>query len=232
MMRSLAVLLVLSACAAPPPPRHVATIPTPHAGAEERNALLADRALLAEAPLIFLGDSITEGWEGAGALVWTERLAPLGALDLGVSGDRTEHLLARLQSGDYDRLPVRVAVVLIGTNNLGAGHTPEHTADGVRAVLDDVLARWPSCRVLLLGIFPRGAQPDDPLRAAVAATNVLLREVADRDRVTWLEFGGAFLSPGGILSPGVMPDALHLSQHGYAIWADAQEEPLGRMLGP
>jgi lysophospholipase L1-like esterase len=232
MYRTLPLLLVLSACAAPPPPRHAATIPAPHVGAEERTALLADRAHLAEAPLIFLGDSITEGWEGAGAVVWTERLAPLGALDLGVGGDRTEHLLARLQSGDYDRLPVKVAVVLIGTNNLGTGHTPGQTADGVRAVLDDVLARWPGCRVLLLGIFPRGVQPDDPLRQTVTATNVLLRKVADRGRVTWLEFGDRFISPGGILSPGIMPDALHLSQRGYAIWADALEEPLGRMLGP
>ncbi len=232
MDRALALLIMLSACAAPPPPSHEAVVPAAHVGAEERTALLADRAHLADAPLVFLGDSITEGWEDAGALVWTERIVALGALNLGVSGDRTEHLLWRLQAGDYDRLPVQVAVVLIGTNNLGAGHTPAQTADGVRAVVEDVLLRWPGCRVLLLGLFPRGREPGDPLRPAVAATNGRLREVADRDRVTWLEFGGSFLRPDGVVSPGIMPDALHLSQRGYAIWADHLEEPLGRMLAP
>jgi len=106
-------------------------------------------------------------------------------------------------SGEYDELPVHVAVVLIGTNNLGTGQTPQQTADGVHAVLDDVLARWPHCRVLLLAIFPRGVQPDDPLRLQVAQTNALLRDVANRDRVTWLDFGGVFLALGAFGALGV-----------------------------
>jgi beta-glucosidase len=231
-MKLPAVLVVLAACAAPPPPRHVATTPAPHTEAAERTAVLADRAHLADAPLILLGDSITEQWETAGARVFAQRLAPRQALDLGVGGDRTEHLLWRLQSGEYDGLPVRVAVVLIGTNNLGTGQTPQQTADGVHAVLDDVLARWPNCRVLLLGIFPRGVQPDDRLRLEVAQTNVLLREVADRDRVTWLDFGGVFLAADGTLSPEIMPDALHLSETGYVMWAAAMQPVLDDLLAP
>ena len=230
-MKPLAVaLLVLAACSAPP--RHAATIPAPHVGAEERTAVLADRAQLGPAPLLLLGDSITQAWETDGARVFSARLAPRQALGLGVGGDRTEHLLWRLQSGEYDACPVRVAVVLIGTNNLGQGQTPQQTADGVSAVLDDVLARWPDGRVVLLAIFPRSARPDDPLRLAVAQTNVLLRDVADRDRVTWLDFGDAFLTPDGTLPEALMPDALHLSEAGYVIWADAMEPVLDDLLRP
>jgi beta-glucosidase len=231
-MRLLAALLVLAACAVPPPPKHVATTPVPHVEAAERTAILVDRAHLAEAPLILLGDSITEQWETAGARVFAERLAPRQALDLGVGGDRTEHLLWRLQSGEYDHLPVRVAVVLIGTNNLGTGQTPQQTADGVHAVLDDILARWPNCHVLLLGIFPRGVQPSDPLRLAVAQTNLLLRKVAIRDRVTWLDFGGVFLAADGTLPPEIMPDALHLSEIGYVMWAADMLPVLDPLLAP
>jgi len=231
-MRLPVALAVLAACAVPPPPKHVATTPAPHTEAAERTAVLADRAHLADAPLILLGDSITEQWETAGARVFAQRLAPRQALDLGVGGDRTEHVLWRLQSGEYDELPVRVAVVLIGTNNLGTGQTPQQTADGVHAVLDDVLARWPHCRVLLLAIFPRGVQPDDPLRLQVAQTNALLREVGNRDRVTWLDFGGVFLAPDGTLSPEIMPDALHLSETGYVMWATAMQPALDNLLVP
>jgi len=231
-MRLPVALAVLAACAVPPPPKHVATTPAPHTEAAERTAVLADRAHLADAPLILLGDSITEQWETAGARVFAQRLAPRQALDLGVGGDRTEHVLWRLQSGEYDELPVRVAVVLIGTNNLGTGQTPQQTADGVHAVLDDVLARWPHCRVLLLAIFPRGVQPDDPLRLQVAQTNALLREVGNRDRVTWLDFGDVFLAPDGTLSPEIMPDALHLSETGYVMWAAAMQPALDNLLVP
>ncbi|HEX5012233.1 MAG TPA: GDSL-type esterase/lipase family protein [Planctomycetota bacterium] len=231
-MRLPAALLVLAACTMPPPPKHVATTPAPHVEAAERTAVLADRAHLAEAPLILLGDSITEQWETAGARVFAERLAPRQALDLGVSGDRTEHLLWRLKSGEYDHLPVRVAVVLIGSNNLGTRQTPQQTADGVHAVLDDVLARWPHSQVLLLAIFPRGLQTDDPLRLAVEQTNRLLREVANRDRVTWLDFGSVFLAADGTLTPEIMPDALHLSETGYVMWAAEMLPVLDPLLAP
>lgn len=231
MKPTLAVLLGLFACAAPPA-NNASTTPAEHVEAAARNAVLADRARDALSSVVFLGDSITEGWENAGKAVWAESIAPLGALNLGVGGDRTEHLLWRLQTGAYDYVPVRVAVILIGTNNLGTGQTPEETANGVAAVLNDVLARWPHCKVLLQAIFPRGANPDDPLRLAVASTNPMLHEIANRDRVTWIDFGGVFLAPDGTLPPATMPDALHLSEDGYRTWAAQIHERLARMIEP
>ena len=230
MTSRLAAFLALAACAAPPAPspKHAATIPAEHTGAAARNAELAARARDSQAPLILLGDSITQGWETDGRQPWDETLAPLGALDLGVGGDRTEHLLFRLQSGAYDALPVRVAVILLGTNNLGSGQSPEMTADGVAAVLEDVLARWPECEVVLQALFPRGARPDDTLRQQVERTNPRLRGLANRDRVIWLDIGGLFLAPDGTLPAATMPDALHLSESAYRTWAGQLRDVLTR----
>ncbi len=49
--------------------------------------------------LVFVGDSITDGWRGGGKAIWQKDFAPLKALNLGIGGDRTEHVLWRLQNG-------------------------------------------------------------------------------------------------------------------------------------
>lgn len=211
-----------------PVPEHVATMPAPHS--EARAALLAGRARARDAAVAFVGDSITEGWEGAGRAVWDARFAPLGAINLGISGDRTEHVLWRFRRGDYDGLHPAAAVVMIGTNNLGSGHAPEQVADGVRAIVDEMRDRWPSARVLLLGVFPRGQAQSDAFREQVRALNSRLKGVADDRRVFFKDIGAGFLEPDGALSPEVMPDFLHLSERGYGIWADAIAQDLARLL--
>lgn len=230
----MAPLVLLAACTSLPPlPSHVATEPAPHVGAEARTQALAQRARGSQAEVLLLGDSITEGWESAGAAVWARSLAPRGAIGLGVSGDQTQHVLQRLRSGAYDALPARVAVVMIGTNNTGAGQPPGQVADGVEAVVRECLLRWPDAQVLLLAIFPRGDAPDDPLRRNNAAANALLRERAARlPRVAWLDFGAAFLAADGTLRRDLLPDALHLSEAGYEVWADSMGATLARLSAP
>ncbi len=231
----LAPLVLLAACSSPPAPlpQHVATLPAPHVGAEARTQALAERARGSTAELLLIGDSITEGWETAGAAVWARSLAPRGAVNLGVSGDQTQHVLQRLQSGVYDALPARVVVLMIGTNNTGNGQAPELVADGVAAVVRECRSRWPAARVMLLAIFPRGDAPDDPLRANNAAVNRLLfARVAGLGRVAWLDFGAVFLREDGTLRRDLMPDALHLSEAGYELWADSMGATLARLRSP
>lgn len=233
----LCALLLLAACAGAPPwpplPPHVATLPAPHAGAEARTTALAERARGSRAELLLLGDSITEGWEHAGAAVWARSLAPRGAINLGVSGDQTQHVLHRLQSGAYDALPARVIVVMIGTNNTGSRQPPAQVADGVMAVVRECRTRWPAAQVLVLAIFPRGDAPDDPLRLDNAAANRLLAEgLAGRPQVAWLDFGAVFLRDDGTLRRDLLPDALHLSEAGYELWADSMGAALARLRAP
>lgn len=181
--------------------------------------------------LVFIGDSITEGWESAGREVWDEFHGSRKALNLGFSGDRTEHVIWRLTHNQLGPNRPKVAVVMIGTNNTGHQmQEPEEVAAGVARILELLAEKSPDTRVLLLGIFPRGPTPWDPARVNNLGINQRLRRLADGDRVRFLDLGGVFLEPDGTLSRGVMPDHLHLSAEGYRRWARALEPAL-RDLG-
>jgi lysophospholipase L1-like esterase len=184
--------------------------------------------------VVFLGDSITEGWEGAGREVWKDRYEALGAVNFGIGGDRTQHVLWRVENGNLEGLaapktgkPPRLAVLMIGTNNLG-GDTPEQIAGGIAAVVEAVNRKLPATPVLVLGVFPRGQRVDDPARGKIAEINHRVSDwVADRSRtravkpeVEFLDIGGAFLEKDGSISAEVMPDSLHLSPRGYRIWGE------------
>ncbi len=171
--------------------------------------------------LIFDGDSITDGWQRGGQEVWAQRYGKLGAFDFGISGDRTEHLLWRLYSGQVDNLKPKLVAIMIGTNNLGNNQSVEDTIAGVKAVVADYRKRLPDAVILLQGVFPRGASPQDPFRAKIKAVNQEIAKFADGDKVIYVDFGDKFLEPDGSLSPKIMPDALHPNAAGYQIWADA-----------
>ena len=175
--------------------------------------------------ILFIGDSITQGWGTEGREVWEKEIAPLGAANFGFSGDRTENVLWRLDHGNLEgRIAPRAVVVMIGTNNTGHGmDLPEEIAQGVSAIVGRLTDRLPRARVLLLGIFPRGEKPDDPMRVNNAAANALIARLdgAGGGRVKFLDLGPRFLAPDGALPQEIMPDRLHLSPRGYAIWAEA-----------
>ncbi|MDZ4829324.1 MAG: GDSL-type esterase/lipase family protein [Phycisphaerae bacterium] len=186
-------------------------------------------------PLVFVGDSITEGWETSGKQVWATDIAPLAPaiLNLGVGGDRTEHVLFRLEEAPLTSLNTKCVVLMIGTNNLGHGSsTAAQTALGIRTVVDTILAQSPKATVLLLGIFPRGDQ-FNPMRGEICEINQSLEAFAVRhpsERVTFLDFGAAFVQPDGAITQEIMPDYLHLSPKGYQLWADAITPSIKKIL--
>lgn len=179
----------------------------------------------------FLGDSITQGWEGAGKEAWERTFAPMRAANFGFSGDRTEHVLWRLANGELVGAKPKAVVIMIGTNNLGHGSSdPAQTSQGVRAVCDAILAASPDTKILLLAILPRGREADDRLRLATAAASHSFANRADGRSVVFADTGGAFVRQDGTLKTILMPDLLHLSPEGYAVWAKAIETPLRRLL--
>lgn len=188
----------------------------------ERQAECVRRA--AEAPpanVVFLGDSITQGWEDGGAEAWNRAIAPLGALNLGVSGDRTENVLWRLQQAPITRLQPKCVVLLIGTNNLGHGtHTGEQALAGVLEVIRTIRAQAPAAKLLVLDVFPRGER-FNPMRGELAQLNQALHAQAAALGYEPLAIGDRWVRADGSLDPADMPDFLHLSPRGYAAWADA-----------
>lgn len=183
--------------------------------------------------VVFIGDSITQGWEKEGRPVWERHFASLPGLALGFGGDRTENVLWRLQHGEIDGLAPRAVVLMIGTNNTGhRAENPETTAAGIKRLLDEIRQRLPQAQVLLLAVFPRGEKPDDVLRGINRRVNQLIAGFADGRRVHFLDIGPALLQPDGTLGKDVMPDLLHPNERGYEIWQRAMAPTLQRLLGP
>jgi beta-glucosidase len=192
---------------------------------------LADLAAGTQVDLLMLGDSITHGWEQAGRDVWEEFYGDRRAFNLGFAGDRTEQVLWRLDHGEVDGIDPKLVVLMIGTNNSGHRQDPPaQTASGIRAILDDLQRRLPSARILLLAIFPRGADADDELRRLNDAVNQRIAAFADGERIHYLDLSSELLSPDGTLSEEVMPDLLHPNERGYRLWAEAMEPTIERLL--
>lgn len=169
--------------------------------------------------LIFDGDSITDFWQGTGRAVWAAHYGALKAYDFGISADKVENLLWRLQQGQVDGLDPKLVVLMIGTNNSGRDSV-DQIAEGVSNVTAEYVKRCPHAQILLLGIFPRSPLATDPIRAKTTAINQKISALQS-DRVTYLDIGPKFLEADGTLTKEVMPDALHPSAKGYEIWADA-----------
>ena len=182
------------------------------------------------ADLLFVGDSITAGWLEIGRTIWDREYLALHAASAGVPGETTRGTLARIDRLIADRTP-RIVVLLIGTNDIG-GAEPATIAENVAKIVAAIATARPSARILLLAIFPRGRDASSPYRSLVQQTNAQLARLANGTSVTFLDIGSRFLSPGGTIGPTTMPDALHLSEAGYAIWADAMRPTLRSLTTP
>lgn len=200
--------------------------------ARERQGLLNQRVadLGKAAQVIFIGDSLTQHWESDGKEVWAQYYARRNALNLGLSGDMTQHVLWRLDNGNLDGLDPKVIVLMIGTNNISAEATSvPQVADGVAAVVKKLRDRLPRARVLLLAILPSEENPG-PRRGNILQVNQIIRRLADNRHVFWLDFGYRFVGRDGTISREVMRDYLHLTPQGYQIWAAAMEHELAVLL--
>lgn len=184
-----------------------------------------------DAQVIFIGDSITQGWEKDGFNVWNHNYAKYNAVALGFGGDRTENVLWRLLHGEVDGLNPKVAVLMFGTNNTGhRQEKPEFTAAGIKRDIEELQKRLPNTKILLLAIFPRGEKPDDGLRLINKDINTLIAQFADNKKVFFLDINKAFLDENGVLPKTIMPDLLHPNEQGYEIWAKAMEPTLLKLL--
>jgi beta-glucosidase len=194
-----------------------------------RYSVLNREAERGRADLIFIGDSIVENFAAAGQAVWAHYYAPRHALNLGIGGDRTQHVLWRLRHGNLGRLSPRLAIVMIGQNNGGHNSGPEIAA-GVAAIVRVLRERLPSTRILLLAIFPRGERPS-PERIALAEASATISRLADGRHVFFLDVNRIWLSPDGSISRTLMADFEHPTPLGYQRWAEAIEPELAELMG-
>jgi len=201
----------------------------------ERHQRYADRAAAGPIDLLFLGDSITQRWETAPA-VWQHWYAPRRAVAMGIDNDGTQQLLWRLAHSHLELVCPRLAVVLIGINNLGNDAAePEELTAGILAVVADLHLRLPGTPVLLLGLLPYGATLKAGSQATIPATNrrlAALAAQADPARLRFYDLGERFLGAGGQVDRRLLHDGVHPSPAGYEVLAQALEPAIAALLGP
>ncbi len=211
--------------------KHSAVTPVPREQQRwvQRHESFNARAKQGNVDLIFIGDSITHGWENTGKEVWEKYYRRRKAMNLGIGGDRTQHVLWRLDHGNIDGISPKAAVLMIGTNNSG-DNTAEEIADGITTIVRELRTKLPRTKVLVLGIFPRGEKPC-PQRAKNAKASKIASKLADGKMIHYMDIGVHFLKPDGTLTKDIMPDYLHPTQRGYEMWAIAIEGKLRELLG-
>ena len=221
--RAVPVICVLMCTPSAVLAQNTALIPAPFA--EARHEAFVEEARAGGIECLLMGDSITDWWRRTAADLYDELFEPLGCANFGIAGDRTQGVLWRMENGELEGYSPRLMMLMIGTNNLSGRrstpNTPAEIAMGVATIVAKFRTAFPDAKVLLLGVFPRGAEPTSEFREPIRQINQLIAHLDDGEHVRFMDIGDHFLQPDGSISEDVMPDGLHPSRLGYEIWADA-----------
>jgi lysophospholipase L1-like esterase len=178
--------------------------------------------------LIFWGDSITGRWAMEGRSTWDQYFAPLNAKNFGIGGDKTQNLIWRIRNGELSGITPRLAVVMIGINNINAGNTPADIALGIRTILNDIQRLSPPTKVLLLSILPvvwvGSATKINTINSTIAG-------YANGTSIVYLNVNSRFLTSTGAFRPELYIDGVHLNPAGYQILGSAMVGTVRTMLG-
>ena len=201
---------------------------------EEINQLLKAEKKL---DIIFLGNSITQGIGGnrpsvtykAGKPYFEKAFNEFRWVVAGISGDRTQHILWRLQNGNYASSHPKLLVLTIGVNNFNED-SGEETADGIKLILDWLKVNMPETKVLLIGPLPTGLHPNSSNRIKYDVVHTIIKNYAS-PQVSYLPLTQYFIKQDGELDTKYCSgDGIHLIEPGYELWAKLLKEAVGGVL--
>jgi lysophospholipase L1-like esterase len=180
--------------------------------------------------LLLHGDSITDWWQqDANLPMFNKYFGHIRTANFAVAGDTTQGVLWGLRNGEGQGFQPKAVMLMIGTNNTGQYTGPE-IAEGVGAVVMELRRNFPSARILLLAIFPRGV-PGDPVRDKIAEVNQIISRLDDKKNVFYMDIGQKFLDEKGTFLPdSFRPDNLHPQAKGYEIWGEAVSAKLAELM--
>ncbi len=194
-----------------------------------RHAAMNARVQQGNVDLLYIGDSIVENWEEPGLAVWNHYYAHRNAVNLGTGGDRTEHVLWRLQHGNIEGISPKLAIVMIGQNN-GTHNTGDEIGAGVTAIVELLREKLPTTKLLLLAIFPRREKPTEE-RAVLARANAIISALADDKNIFYMDVNHLFLRADGSIPASLLPDFEHPNAEGHRLWAEAIEPMVAKLMG-
>ena len=196
-----------------------------HRGFLERTAQAREKK---DIDVVFLGDSITQGWKDSdeARAIFEALTKPYNAVNYAIGGDSTRQTLYHLQQGVLDGIAPKLAVIMIGTNNLygdGNAGNDEDIAAGIKKVVATVGQKSPTTKILLLGILPR---QNEYFSGRAKHINELIAPLDNGKTVRYLDMSAAFQQSFGVVKSELyVADQLHLAAPGYEVWA-AQMKPL------
>ena len=187
--------------------------------------------------LVLVGDSIMHFWEWKHPASWKRFTEGRSVINCGYGGDRTQHVIWRIQHGELDGYAARAVVVMIGTNNNSSEDTdPANVAKGVERIVALVRARQPKAKIILHPLFPRGVSADsarhNKARVRNDRTNELLKAFAQANPdIAWIDFNDKLVGADGWVPREIMADEIHPTDKGYDLWMEALAPVLSQVLG-
>ena len=165
--------------------------------------------------VVFLGDSITEGWK-----TLAKDFPDLKVVNRGIGGDTTRGVLYRLNADVISLKPAAV-VLLIGINDIGLGGKPEDIVDNIKGILFALKRSNPHLPVIVCKVMPSSTKqyrPADKIEQLNALVDEIVKANPQCIRCdTWSIYAG----PDGDCQKDEFPDLLHPNAIGYAKWTDA-----------
>lgn len=196
--------------------------------------LFLERAKQGPVDMLFLGDSILQGWgDVAQKDLWKTHFESYKAANFSIGGDRTQQVLWRIANGELDGMTPKLVVVHIGGNNLWSNDAPEKVAEGTKKIVDAIHAKLPKANVLIVGLLPALKSSSEPMRDRIRQVNALTAKFDDGKAVRFLDVGAKFVDAGGNIDAEkdfYQPDFVHLKTKGYETWAAAVKPLIVEML--
>ena len=200
-----------------------------------RHQEILDR-LTASPELILVGNSIFHTLDDEDRkIVWEKYLDKYQTVNMGISGDRTENVIWRLQNGALNGINPRVAVILIGTNNTDGNHylhisTPEELEKGIWKICEIIREKLPATKILLLGILPYGYKPNHR-NEINKETNRLIAKFPGRDSlISYRDISNIYLDRDGQVNKDLMPDFLHPNTEGHLLMFEALDPDIAAII--
>jgi lysophospholipase L1-like esterase len=182
--------------------------------------------------ILFIGDSITHYWGSepshrykCAPQVWNKYFGGLETANLGFGWDRTENVLWRIKNGALAGTQPKLAVMMIGTNNLDF-NTAQEIADGIKTICNEIGKQSPKTKILLVGILPRlKAHKVDP-----EAVNLLTSFLHHRDNITYININYGFIDHNGKVKKALFRDEVHPNAKGYKVIGSSLRPVIDKLL--
>lgn len=192
---------------------------------QEARSMWAQQVQQDQQAVVFLGDSITQGWKHD----FHGQFPGIKLANRGIGGDTSRGMLIRLKEDVLDLNP-RAIVLLMGTNDIGVGIEPEAIGRNLEKILTAIKEKLPKVPIVLCRVFPSSNSQKRPAETIKQLNAIYASVVRGNQQVTLIDTWTLFANEAGDANPDWFTDLLHLNAAGYARWA-AGLRPIFATLG-